>query len=350
MSIPTTTDQYMLREAKGFSSLALEKDVPIPSLGSRDVLVQIEAVSLNFRDLIIADGTYPFPTTLPVVPCSDASATVLSTGPQVTQFQPGDRVCTLFNQTHQSGHITPADFATGLGGGLNGTLRRHAIFPETGLVLSPTNHTPLESATLSCAPLTAWNALYGLSSRGLKPGQTVLTQGSGGVSCAAIQFARAAGCTVIATTSSDAKAAKLRELGAHHVLNYNTDPNWGESAKRLTPNGAGVDHVIEVGGPTTVAQSLQAIKFEGVITIVGFLGGTEIEKQPSMLDALVHCCTVRGVLVGSRDQFREMVRAIEGNGIKGVVDEKVFRFEEAREAFQYVKDQKHFGNAVIQVS
>ena len=350
MSIPKTTDQYMLREAKGFSSLVLEKDVPIPSLGSRDVLVQIEAVSLNFRDLIIADGTYPFPTTLPVVPCSDASATVLSTGPQVTQFQPGDKVCTLFNQTHQSGHITQSDVSTGLGGGPNGTLRRHAIFPETGLVLAPQNQSFTESATLSCAPLTAWNALYGLSSRSLKPGQTVLTQGSGGVSCAAIQFARAAGCTVIATTSSDAKAARLRELGAHHVLNYKTDPEWGSSAKKLTPGGAGVDHVIEVGGPTTVAQSLQAIKLEGVITIVGFLGGTETEKQPSMLDALTHCCTVRGVLVGSRDQFREMVRAIEGNVIKGVVDEKVFGFEEAKEAFQYVKDQRHFGNVVIQVS
>ena len=212
----------------------------------------------------------------------------------------------------------------------------------------PENLSAEEASTLSCAALTAWNALYGLESKTLKPGDVVLTQGTGGVSLFAVQFAVAAGATVIATTSSEAKAKKLKDIGAHHVINYKDDKNWGETVKRLTSNGLGADHVLEVGGPTTMAQSLKAIKIDGVISIIGFLGGSS-EDQPSFLDCLSNLCTVRGILVGSRLQFEDMNRAIEANKIKPVVDERVFKLEEAKEAYQYMWDQKHFGKVVIKV-
>jgi NADPH:quinone reductase-like Zn-dependent oxidoreductase len=182
---------------------------------------------------------------------------VLAVGKKATQFTAGDKVVMQFNQGHQAGPVTPAALATGLGGALDGTLRQYAVFPESGLALAPSNLTPTEAGTLTCAPLTAWNALYGLESKALKPGNTVLTQGTGGVSLAAIQFAKAAGATVIATTSSDEKAKRLESLGADIVLNYKKDINWGETAKRLSPGKLGVDHIVEVGGPGTMSQSLK---------------------------------------------------------------------------------------------
>lgn len=204
----------------------------------------------------------------------------------------------------------------------------------------------LQASTLSCAALTSWNALYGL--KPLAPGDVVLTQGTGGVSIFAVQFAKAAGATVISTTSSAKKAEVLKNLGADHVINYKEVENWGEKAKELSPGGEGATHIIEVGGPKTMAQSLKAIKLEGVITIIGFLGGGD-KNQPGFLDCLMNLCTVRGVLVGSRVQFEEMNRAIEANKIKPVVDEKVFSLDEAKEAYQYMWEQKHFGKLAIKI-
>lgn len=200
---------------------------------------------------------YPLPLNLPRVACSDGAGNVLAVGKKATQFSVGDKVVTQFNQAHQAGPVTPAALATGLGGALDGTLRQYAVFPESGLALAPSTLTPTEAATLTCAALTAWNALYGLESKALRPGNTVLTQGTGGVSLAAIQFAKAAGATVIATTSSDEKAKRLESLGADIVLNYKKDTNWGETAKRLSPGKMGVDHIVEVGGPGTMSQSLK---------------------------------------------------------------------------------------------
>lgn len=215
-----------------------------------------------------------------------------------------------------------------MGGVIDGTLRTYGTFNENGLVHMPPSLSYLEGATLPCAALTAWNALYGLKQ--LKPGDVVLTQGTGGVSIFAVQFAKAAGATVISTTSSSKKASILKSYGADYVINYKDTPSWGEEAKKLTPGSAGVDHVLEVGGASTMEQSLKAIKIDGVISIIGFLGGAA-EKQPSFLDALMNICTVRGILVGNRDQFEDMNRAIEANKIRPVVDEKVFTLEQAKE-------------------
>ncbi|OCK83675.1 alcohol dehydrogenase [Lepidopterella palustris CBS 459.81] len=346
---PQTTRQWSIEGKDGFDSLKLTEKAPIPKLGDKDVLVKVHAVSLNYRDLIIAKGIYPFPVRDGIIPASDGAGTVEAVGSNVTRFKPGDKVVTLFNQAHLGGSLDAQSLATGLGGAMNGTLREYGTFDEQGLVHMPKNLDFNEASTLTCAALTAWNSLYGLPSRALKPGDVVLTQGTGGVSIFAVQFAKAAGATVIATTSSTKKADTLKKLGADHVINYKDEPNWGEKAKSLTPGEVGVTHIIEVGGPSTMAQSLKAIKIDGVISLIGFLGGMS-KEQPTFLDCLLNICTVRGILVGSRLQFEDMNRAIEANNIHPVVDETVFDFSQTKEAYQYMWDQKHFGKLCIKVA
>ncbi|OJJ41016.1 hypothetical protein ASPWEDRAFT_241356 [Aspergillus wentii DTO 134E9] len=290
---------------------------------------------------------YPFPIKFPVVPGSDGAGEVVEVGSKVSQFNTGDKVATLFNQGHQYGPIDGKAAGTGLGGVIDGSLRQYGVFNENGLVKAPKNLDYLESSTLTCAALTSWNALYGL--KPLKPGEVVLVQGTGGVSIFALQFAKAAGATVIATTSSEAKADKLKKLGADHVINYKNDPNWGETARKLTPDNVGVDHIIEVGGTGTLAQSFKCIKFEGVISVIGFLGGVDPRGQPSVLDTLSNICTVRGVYVGSRALMNDMNKAIEVNNIRPVVDDKVFSLAETKEAYEYMWAQKHFGKLTIKI-
>jgi len=336
---------WFVNGKNGFDSLEL-KEVPIPEVGDKDVLVKFQGSSLNYRDLIIPMGKYPFGVKDGVVPASDGAGTVEAVGKSVTRFQKGDRVIVIFNQGHLAGSLDAKTIATGSGGTLDGCLREYGAFDEQALVSVPEGLNFREAATLGCAGLTAWNALYGL--KNLLPGDVVLTPGTGGVSIFAVQFAKAAGATVIATTSSQAKADKLKQLGADHIINYKEDANWGETAKKIT-KGRGVQYVVEVGGPNTLAQSLKAIAIDGIITIIGFLGGVKGEKQPTFLECLNNHCTVRGILVGSRLAFEEMNRAIEANKIKPVVDEKVFKLAEAKEAYQYMWDQKHFGKLTIEI-
>jgi NADPH:quinone reductase-like Zn-dependent oxidoreductase len=283
-----------------------------------------------------------------VVPGSDGAGEVIEVGPKVTEFKKGDRVATLFNQGHQFGEIDQRAATTGLGGVIDGVLREYGVFNEQGLVKAPSNLNAIEASTLSCAALTSWNALYGL--KPLKPGQVVLVQGTGGVSMFALQFAKAAGATVIATTSSAEKAEKLKKLGADHIINYRTDTNWGETARKLTPDGAGVDHIIEVGGSGTLQQSFKCVKYEGVISVIGFVGGVDPKTLPNVLDTLSHICTVRGVYVGSKALMRDMIRAIEANNIHPIVDEKVFTLDQAKEAYEYMWKQQHFGKLAIKIN
>ncbi|XXH01925.1 hypothetical protein Hte_008287 [Hypoxylon texense] len=342
---PSTTKQWSVTGSdKGFDGLELV-DAAIPKVGDNDVLVKLHAASLNYRDLIIPKGQYPFPASFPIVPASDGAGEVVEVGPKVSKWKKGDKVVTLFNQGHQYGPVDVSMMGTGLGGALDGALRQYGVFNETGLVRAPANLSHVEASTLSCAALTSWNALYGL--KPLKPGETVLVQGTGGVSIFALQFAKAAGARVIATTSSKEKEETLKKLGADHVINYKEDPNWGETAKKLSANGAGVEHVIEVGGANTLKQSLNAIKFEGVISIIGFLGGGNVEA--SIIECLMHICTARGVYVGSRALMEDMVAAIEANDIHPVVDKEVFDFEKTKEAYEYMWQQKHFGKLVIKI-
>ncbi|KAJ5819357.1 hypothetical protein N7474_004948 [Penicillium riverlandense] len=333
--VPLTTAQWTVNGSNGVDSLHFEGSVALPPLGEQDCLIEVEAVSLNYRDLAITKGIYVRPVTLPVVPCSDASGIVIATGSKVTRFQRGERVCTLFNQGHLTDPISPQAMRTGLGADLAGGLRQHGLFHQDGLVAAPPHLSAIEASTLSCAPLTAWNALYGL--RALQKGQSVLIQGSGGVSLAGLQFARAAGAFVIATTSSNAKAQRLKELGAD------------TTAKKRSPGGQGVNHVIEIGGPTTFGQSVKAVAPEGVISVVGWLGGTSNSTQLTVWDAISGLAILRRIMVGSRAQFEQMNQTIGIHGIRPVVD-KTFPFEEAREAYRYFEEQQHFGKVVIQVS
>ncbi|KAE8363037.1 hypothetical protein BDV27DRAFT_11752 [Aspergillus caelatus] len=344
---PENMKQWTVQgKANGFDELAYN-DAPVPKVGDNDVLVKFHAASLNYRDLIIPRGMYPFAINFPVVPGSDGAGEVVEVGPKVSQFSKGDKVITLFNQLHQYGPVDPRAAGSGLGGVIDGTLRQYGVFNENGLVKSPKNLTHLEASTLSCAALTSWNALYGL--KPLQSGQTVLVQGTGGVSLFALQFAKAAGATVIATTSSAEKSEKLKELGADHVINYKSDPNWGEAARKLTPDNVGVDHIVEVGGSGTLNQSFKCIKFEGVISIIGFLGGVDPKSQPTILDTLSNICTVRGVYVGSKELLNNMVKAIEANDIHPVVDPKVFTLDKAKDAYEYMWAQKHFGKLAIKI-
>ncbi|KAI0379387.1 NAD(P)-binding protein [Hypomontagnella monticulosa] len=342
---PSSTKQWSVTgNDKAFDGLQLV-DAPIPALGDSEVLVKMHAASLNYRDVIIPRGQYPFPVTFPVVPGSDGAGEIVEVGSKVSKWKKGDKVATLFHQGHQYGALDAATTGTSLGGFVDGTLRQYAVFNESGLVRSPRNLNYVEASTLSCAALTSWNCLYGL--RQLKPGETVLVQGTGGVSVFALQFAKAAGAIVIATTSTKEKEETLKKLGADHVINYKEDPNWGETAKKLSRDGAGVDHVIEVGGANTMNQSLKAIKLEGIISLVGFLGGNQ--PQATILDCLRHGCIARGIFVGPKSQMEDMVAAIEANDIHPVVDKEVFDFEKTKDAYQYLWDQKHFGKVAIKI-
>lgn len=294
-------------------------------------------------------GEYPMPIKIPVVPGSDGVGIVQAVGSNVSEFARGDSVVTLFSQKHIAGPTTTETIHSGLGGALDGTLRNYAIFPQYGLVKSPANLSVHEASTLSCAPVTAWNSLYGLESKALKAGDYVLTQGTGGVSISAMQFARASGAIVIALSSSQEKLDFLKKHGANHVVNYKSDKNWGETVKNLTPEQRGVDHIVEVGGLSNLKQSFQAIKPEGVISIVGYIGGPEGTDAPTLVDTLKVPCIVRGIQIGSRAQFQAMNRSIEANDIHPVLD-KVFPFEQLKEAYQYQWDQKHVGKVVVEVS
>lgn len=276
----------------------------------------------------------------------------MTTGKNVTRFKKGDKVLTLFNQGHLGGELTKLTSATGLGGTINGTLRQYGAFDENGLVAMPENLNFLEASTLCCAGLTAWNALYGLKDKQLKAGDWVLTQGTGGVSIFGVQFAKAAGAKVIATTSSDEKAKLLKKLGADHIINYKTTPKWGEAARALTPGGRGMDHIIEVAGPASMRESLACITLAGVITIIGFVGGAakKDEGEPGFLEALTNQCTIRGILVGSRTMLEDMCRAIEANDfLKPIVDDKVFGLPQLRDAYEHMWSQKHQGKVCIKI-
>ncbi|KAK2602398.1 hypothetical protein N8I77_008933 [Diaporthe amygdali] len=342
---PSTTKQWIAsRNDKGFDGLE-PREVKIPEVGETEVLIKLNAAALNYRDLVIAKGTYPHPHKLPVVPLSDGAGEVIAVGSQVRQFKQDDKVATLFLQRSMYGPMTPDAWPSGIGGVLDGTLRQYGVFPETGLVRAPRNLDDIETATLSCAALTAWNCLYGLKQ--VKPGEVVLTQGTGEVSMFALQFAKAAGATVIATTSSAAKAEKLKQLGADFVISYKEDVTWGKTARGLTLQGVGVDHIIEVGGAKTIEQSLEAIKFEGVISIIGFLAGQDVKT--SVFECLQKVCTTRGAVVGSRAMMEDMIVTIEANDIHPVVDPEVFTFDQAKEAYQYLWDAKHFGKVAIRI-
>ena len=240
--------------------------------------------------------------------------------------------------------------ASGLGAEIDGTFRTVGAFNEQGLVKFPDCLSFTQAATLSCAGITAWNALFGLVGKQVTAGQWVLSQGTGGVSLFVIQLAKAVGARVIATTSSSDKAQILRKLGADHIINYRETPEWGSAAKALT-GGTGVDLVVDVAGPSTLRQSVESVKIDGTIVTMGFVGGPDGEDVPTLLEAWTKNFTVRGIWTGSRQHMEDMCRALEANfeKLRPVTDSKVFKLDELKEAIDYLQQGKHQGKVVIEI-
>lgn len=329
---------YSIKPGAGINSLKMHEAEPTRP-GRGQVLVRIRASSLNFRDLLIATGNYPGGSDKGIVPLSDGAGEVVEVGEGCCRFGIGDRVSGIFLQSWQGGGIKDADVETALGGAIDGVLSEYRVFDEAGLVAIPQHLSFEEAATLPCAAVTAWNALYG--SHPIRPGQTILTLGTGGVSAFAIQFASAAGARVIATSSSDDKLAMARKLGAQELINYRANPDWEGEVRRLT-NGRGVDLVVEVGGPGTLAKSIASTARDGVVQMIGVLSMAQIDP----LAILVGGVTVRGFMVGSREMFEAMNQAISAHTIRPVID-RVFGFDEAAAAYHHLQSAGHFGKVVL---
>lgn len=332
---------YRLDSPEGVQSLKLV-NLPDPAPGPGEVVIAVRACSLNYRDSLLLKGGYPRNRTYPVIPLSDGAGEVVAIGAGVTRFQVGDRVAANFMRDWISGPINERALLSSLGGGIDGMLAERVCLPETSVVAIPTHLSWEEASTLPCAALTAWNAL---TSANTKAGDTVLVLGTGGVSIFALQLARAFGARVIATSGSDDKAAKAKALGADAVINYRQNPEWHGEVRKLT-GGAGVDLVLEVGGPGTFERSIKSTRVGGTIALIGLLdAGTE---PPNIIPLLLNAQKVQGIYVGSVDMFEAMNRAITVNQIRPVID-RVFPFAEARQAYEHLISQKHLGKIVIRV-
>ena len=318
-------------------------DLPDISPNDHDVIVQMRAVSLNYRDLVVIAGQYDRSPQPGRVPLSDGAGEVVAVGAAVKNFKVGDRVAGCFFQGWFSGRFASEMHRTALGGAIDGVLSEQARFREDGLVHLPSGYSFEEGATLPCAGVTAWQALV---VRGrLAPGETVLLLGTGGVSIFALQLAKAAGAKVIITSSSDEKLQRAKKLGADELINYRTDQDWGKTAAKLSGNN-GVDHVVEVGGAGTLAHSIRACGFGGKIELIGILAGREAAAE--VFPIVTKGAAIFGIYVGSREMFEDLNRALAQSGIKPVID-KVFPFESAPEAYEYLKSGSHFGKVVIRI-
>jgi NADPH:quinone reductase-like Zn-dependent oxidoreductase len=307
-----------------------------PSPGAGQVLVRMRAASMNFRDLAIVAGKYfRGPVTHDTIPLSDGAGEVTAVGAGVTQFGVGDRVVATFTQGHP---------ALALGFPLDGTLTEYAVFAADGLLRLPPHLSFEEAATLPCAGVTVWNALMH-GPKSLRPGETVLTLGTGGVSIFALQIGKMTGARVIITSSSDAKLERARAMGADHCINYKSTPNWDEKVLELT-DGQGADHVIDTGGVGTLPKSYLAVGPGGTVSVIGVMTRPEGDLSPYPL--MAKFAMVRGVFVGAREHFEGLMKAIAVNKLRPVVD-KTFPFDAAPEAYKYLKSAQHFGKVVITI-
>ena len=333
---------FEIQKSFGLDALTLVER-PDPEPPPSHVLVRVKAASLNYRDLLTVRGLYNPKQPLPLVPLSDGAAEVVGTGEGVTRVKVGDRVAASFFQKWLSGRPTKAKLLSALGGPLDGMLRDHIVLHEEGLVHVPDHLSDEEAACLPCTAVTAWSAL--IEQGGLRAGETIVVLGTGGVSLAALQFAKLVGARVIVTSSSEAKLERARSLGADETIDYKKVPDWEKKVRELT-GGEGADHVLEVGGGGTFAKSVRATRVGGTISLIGVLAGnsTEVNLNPILMQNI----RVQGVIVGSRETFEAMNRAIRQHRLRPVVD-RVFAFAEARAALEWMAGQQHFGKIVVRL-
>jgi len=319
-------------------------DVDEPSPGPGEVKVRLNASSLNYRDLVTVQGGYGSKQKQSgLIPLSDGAGDLVEVGPGVSEYSVGDRVTPMFFTNWIGGEPSTRAQALALGGSAQGCAAEYGVFPAHGIVHTPDYLTDAEAATTVCAGLTAWQAVA--VQGGISPGDWVLTQGTGGVSIFALQFAKAMGARVIATTSSDVKAARLRELGADHVINYRDIPDWGKAAKSLT-GGAGVDLVVEVGGAGTLTNSLKSIRIGGTVAMIGILAGQTSEVNMGFV--LMTNSRIQGITVGSREMHMAMYRAMEAHDIHPVISDS-FKLDEIGDALAHMQAGKHFGKVVLEI-
>ncbi|KXH29017.1 zinc-binding dehydrogenase [Colletotrichum simmondsii] len=356
MSTDTQVQRWQTRQ-DGLDKLFLAT-APLPQPGPGEVLVKISAVSLNYRDTEVAMGLYNHHKTInpaetePIVPASDMCGSVVSVGDGVSRWKAGDRVVSIFNQTHLKGQIKPVDMKSGLGFPLEGVLQTYRVFSAEGLVRAPKHLSDEEAATLPIAAVTAWMSINQFRPLGQPGGQgeVVVCQGTGGVAISGLQIAKASGATVIITSSSDEKLEKAKALGADYTVNYRTTPNWDDKVNEFT-KGEGANLILETGGAKTLRQSFDAIGFGGQIACIGYLSGKvdDVEDRTNVnLLALKKTVTLKGLINGPRERFEEMIDFYEEKGIKPVVD-RVFQFKEADKAYNYLYSGGHFGKVVVKV-
>jgi NADPH:quinone reductase-like Zn-dependent oxidoreductase len=331
---------YEITNTFGIDSLTLTER-PDPKPGPGQILVQMRAWSINYRDLLMVKGLYNPKLRLPRVPFSDGAGVIADVGPGVVRGKTGDRVAGIFMPGWLCGPLTDAKARTALGGEADGVLAEYVVLEQEAVVHVPEHLTDEEAATLPCAGVTAWHAV--VSEAGVRAGDVVLTQGTGGVSAFALQFARLHGARVIATSSSDQKLARVLEMGASDGINYKQTPEWDRRARELTGQ-VGVDLVVEVGGAGTLPRSFRAVRAGGQISLIGVLSGGAGEVNP--IPVLMRNIRVQGIFVGSRGMFEDMNRAITLHRLRPVVD-RVFPLADAREALRYMESGAHFGKVCI---
>jgi NADPH:quinone reductase-like Zn-dependent oxidoreductase len=331
---------YELQPRSGLDSITRAQRAR-PSPGPGEVLLRMHAWSLNYRDLLVARGAYGAPPQAGLVPLSDGAGEVLEVGPGVTRVEPGDRVAGCFMQGWLGGEISADVAKTALGGAIDGMLAEYKVLSAEGVVKVPAHLSYPEAATLPCAAVTAWNAL--VREARVKAGDTVVLQGTGGVSLFALQFAKLHGARCIITSSSAEKLAVAKAMGADDLINYSETPGWEKAVLQLT-GGRGADVIVEVGGAGTLEKSLNAVRYGGIVTLIGVLTGTAGPIPTAAI--LRRHMRVQGIYVGSREMFDEMNRAIAQHRLRPHID-RSFGFDEARAAYEHLAAAAHTGKVVI---
>jgi NADPH:quinone reductase-like Zn-dependent oxidoreductase len=334
---------YEVKDAIGIEGIMLNAERPMPKVGHGEICIRVRAASLNYRDLVVAKGGYRGGLKPSLIPLSDGAGEVVEIGAGVSRFKTGNRVVGAFFPDWQAGAISAERTARALGGGgLDGMLAEFVVVPETGAIHVPAHLSFEQAATLPCAGVTAWNAV--VETARVKAGETVLLLGTGGVSLFALQFAKMHGARVILTSSSNEKLARAKALGADDVINYRDTPDWDRAVNALT-GGRGADLVVEVGGPGTLERSIRSARVGGMVTMIGALSGTgQIDPRPLISRSV----RLQGIYVGSLDMFTAMNAAADKAVLAPMVD-RVFRFDQARDAYAHLAGGSHFGKVVIAV-